>query len=78
MLDLQDRIGTLSVGKDADFIILDGDPFSVYSRVQETWIDGVRVFDRSNDKDRLWATGGLGAGSPRAITSCCDGGEVAR
>lgn len=75
MLDLQDRIGSLTPGKDADFIVLDGDPFSVYTKVQETWIDGRQVFDRANDEDRLYATGGMGAGSPRAITSCCDGGE---
>ncbi len=75
MLDLQDRIGSLTPGKDADFIVLDGDPFSVYTKVQETWIDGRRVFDRANEDDRLYATGGMGAGSPRAITSCCDGGE---
>ena len=75
MMDLHDRIGSLTAGKDADFIVLDGDPFSVYTKVQETWIDGRKVFDRSLEEDRLFATGGLGAGSPRAIVSCCDGGE---
>mgnify|MGYP002177264988 FL=1 len=29
MLDMQDRVGTLTVGKDADFVLLSGDPFSV-------------------------------------------------
>jgi hypothetical protein len=29
--------------------------------VLETWVDGVRVFDRSDPKDRLYATGGYGA-----------------
>jgi imidazolonepropionase-like amidohydrolase len=70
MLDLEGRIGSLDVGKDADFILLDGDPFSVYTKVLETWVDGQRVFDRSN---ALWAVGGLGAGQSRAFTSCCDG-----
>jgi len=73
MLDLADRIGSLEVGKDADLILLDGDPFSVYTQVQETWVEGKRVFDRSDEKDRLWAVGGLGAGQSRAFTSCCDG-----
>ena len=73
MLDLADRVGSLEVGKDADLILLDGDPFSVYTKVQETWVDGKRVFDRSDEKDRLWAVGGLGAGQSRAFTSCCDG-----
>jgi hypothetical protein len=43
--------------------------------VQETWIDGERVFDRSNPEDLLWAVGGLGAGNPRVVHACCDGGE---
>jgi imidazolonepropionase-like amidohydrolase len=73
MLDLQERIGSLAVGKDADFILLSGDPLSVYTHVLETWIDGVKVFDRENEKDRLWATGGYGAGQPRAAHLCCFG-----
>ncbi|MSU64097.1 MAG: amidohydrolase [Pedosphaera sp.] len=73
MLDLQDRIGSLEPGKDADFILLSGDPLSVYSHVLETWIDGKKVFDRSDEKDRLWATGGHGAGNPRQTPLCCFG-----
>jgi imidazolonepropionase-like amidohydrolase len=60
MLDLEDRIGTLEPGKDADFVILDGDPLSVYTHVQETWVEGERVFDRDNPEQREWATGGPG------------------
>ena len=78
MLDLEQRIGSLEPGKDADFILLDGDPFSVYTKVQGTWVDGQRVFDRSDPRDRLWAVGGLGAGQARAHVACCDGGEVSR
>ncbi len=73
MLDLQERIGSLEVGKDADFVLLSGDPLSVYTHVLETWIDGVKVFDRENEKDRLWSTGGYGAGHPRAAHLCCFG-----
>lgn len=61
MLDMEKRVGSLEAGKDADLIILDGDPLSVYTHVLETWVDGVRVFDRSDPKDRLYATGGYGA-----------------
>ena len=59
MLDLGNRIGTLEKGKDADFIILSGPPFSVYTKVLETWIDGEKVFDRSNPADLRYATGGF-------------------
>jgi imidazolonepropionase-like amidohydrolase len=71
MLDLQDRIGTLEAGKDADFVILSGDPLSIYTHVVETWVDGQKVFDRSDAKDHVWATGGYGAGNPRAAHLCC-------
>jgi imidazolonepropionase-like amidohydrolase len=73
MLDLQARIGSLDPGKDADFVLLSGDPLSVYTHVLETWVDGVKVFDRENPKDRLWSTGGYGAGNPRAAHLCCFG-----
>jgi imidazolonepropionase-like amidohydrolase len=62
MLDLDERVGSLLPGKDADFIILDGDPLSVYTRVLETWIEGKKVFDLADAEDALHATGGYGAG----------------
>ena len=58
MMDLQDRVGSLEVGKDADFIVLSGDPFSVYTKVMQTWVEGRKRFDRDNPEDRLYATGG--------------------
>jgi imidazolonepropionase-like amidohydrolase len=75
MLDLQDRVGTLEPGKDADFVVLSGPPFSVWTEVLETWAGGVKVFDRSLPADRLWAVGGWGAGRPRAQAICCMLGE---
>ncbi len=74
MLDLGERTGSLEVGKDADFILLDGDPLSVYTKVVETWVEGVRVFDRNDEEDRLWATGGFGAGED-SPPGCCGRGE---
>ena len=71
MLDLQERTGSLEAGKDADFIILSGDPLSVYSKVLETYVEGVRVFDRSKPEDRLYAVGGYGAGRDEAIDFDC-------
>jgi len=71
VLGMQDRIGSLEPGKDADFIILSGDPLSVYTHVLETWVEGKKVFDRTDPKDHLWAVGGLGAGNPRDLHLCC-------
>ena len=58
MMDIAGRTGSLEAGKDADFIILSGDPFSVYTRVEQTWIEGKKVWDISNPEDRKYATGG--------------------
>ncbi|HTK55573.1 MAG TPA: amidohydrolase family protein [Gemmatimonadales bacterium] len=58
MLGLDGRVGSLEVGKDADLVILSGDPFAVTTHVEQTWVDGVKVFDLSNPRDRLYAEGG--------------------
>lgn len=73
ILGLDQRIGSLEPGKDADFILLDGDPLSVYSHVQQTWVEGRKVFDLSDPQDKLYALGGAGAGDPRRVQLCCFG-----
>jgi imidazolonepropionase-like amidohydrolase len=50
-LDLADRIGSLERGKDADFVILSGDPLGARSFVEQTWVDGRVAYDRSNPDD---------------------------
>lgn len=64
---LAHRIGSLETGKDADFAILSGEPFSIYSRVLETWIDGKQVFALSDDKQRLYQTGGFALSDPQQV-----------
>ncbi len=71
MLGLQDRVGSLTLGKDADFVIFDGDPLSVYSHVQQTWVEGRVAFDRSRPDDLLAAEGGYGAGDDIDPFLCC-------
>lgn len=71
MLDLQDRTGSLEAGKDADFLILSGDPLSVYTKVLETYVEGLKVFDRSKPEDRLFAVGGYGAGRDQVMDFDC-------
>jgi imidazolonepropionase-like amidohydrolase len=71
ILELDDRIGSLEPGKDADFIVLSGDPLSVYTRVEQTYIEGQSVFDLSDPNDHLFAVGGLGASAPTQPYLCC-------
>ena len=51
-LKIDDRVGSLEVGKDADFVIWSGDPFSTYTVCEQTWIEGKKYFDR--EVDRQW------------------------
>jgi imidazolonepropionase-like amidohydrolase len=61
MLSLEARVGSLEPGKDADVVVLSGDPLSYETHVLETWVEGEKLFDRAEAKDRLYATGGYGA-----------------
>jgi imidazolonepropionase-like amidohydrolase len=54
-LGLDDRIGSLEPGKNADVVLWSGDPFSVYSRAEKVWIDGALLFDRLDPTER-WRT----------------------
>ena len=51
-LGIEARVGSIDVGKDADLAIWNGHPFSVYSRVETTFIDGEVFFDRQQDLAR--------------------------
>ncbi len=64
MLDLGTRVGSLEKGKDADFIILSGDPFSIYTKVEQTWVEGIKRWDISIPKDKAFLTGGYDVYSP--------------
>jgi imidazolonepropionase-like amidohydrolase len=78
MLDMDKKIGSLEVGKDADFVVLSGDPLSVYTHILETWVEGKKVFDRNNPADYLVQVGGQGAGNDKLVHIDCfndDGGQ---
>ncbi len=52
------KVGSLESGKDADFVVLSGSPFSVYARVMQTYIDGRKVFELADEHDRRYQQGG--------------------
>ena len=41
--------GSQEVGKMADLVLWDGDPFSVYSKTEKVFIDGVLIYDRLDE-----------------------------
>jgi imidazolonepropionase-like amidohydrolase len=50
-LGIDSRVGSIDVGKDADLVIYNRDPLSVYAVAQKTLIDGQVYFDRQKDID---------------------------
>jgi imidazolonepropionase-like amidohydrolase len=54
-LDLDSKIGSIEVGKNADVVLWSGDPFSVYTRTEKVWVDGALLFDRADPAQR-WRT----------------------
>jgi imidazolonepropionase-like amidohydrolase len=56
-LGIDNRVGSIEVGKDADLAIYNHDPLSVYAVVQKTLIDGQVYFDRQRDIAQRAANG---------------------
>ncbi|WP_243471294.1 amidohydrolase family protein [Winogradskyella sp. MH6] len=50
LLHLDDRVGSLKVGKDADIVLWSDHPLSVYAKAEKTIIEGVTYFDLERDK----------------------------
>jgi imidazolonepropionase-like amidohydrolase len=51
-LGIEDRVGTIEVGKQADLVVWDRDPFSVYARTAQVFIEGELVYDRTDPRHR--------------------------
>lgn len=50
-LRIDDRVGSVEAGKDADLVVWSGDPLAITSRVEQSWIDGRRYFDLEEDRE---------------------------
>ncbi|MEI6858368.1 MAG: amidohydrolase family protein [Shewanella sp.] len=49
-LGIDENLGSITKGKQADIVLWDHSPLSVYAKVDATWIEGKRYFDRKADK----------------------------
>lgn len=55
MLHLDDQMGSIKVGKDADVVLWTDHPMSVYARAEKTIVDGIVYFDIADDQQRRLA-----------------------
>ncbi|MBP7274065.1 MAG: amidohydrolase family protein [Saprospiraceae bacterium] len=49
LLHIDDKVGSLKNGKDADVVLWSDNPLSVYAKAEMTWVDGIKFFDRQED-----------------------------
>jgi imidazolonepropionase-like amidohydrolase len=50
MLHVDDRVGSIRAGKDADLVLWSDNPLSIYAKSEKTIVDGIIYFDRERDK----------------------------
>jgi adenine deaminase len=50
MLHVDDRVGSVKAGKDADLVLWNDNPLSIYAKPLQTYVDGIRYFDIDADK----------------------------
>jgi imidazolonepropionase-like amidohydrolase len=89
-LGIDDKVGSIEVGKSADLVLFDQHPLSGYSKPLKVWIDGHQYFDRDKDlemrpgfeqqkktlrdKEAAEGRGGRGAAAPVPMTELTGGG----
>jgi len=50
LLHLDNRTGSLKAGKDADIVIWSDHPLSIYAKAEQTFVEGIRYFDKDRDE----------------------------
>lgn len=51
-LHVDDRVGSIRAGKDADLVIWSDNPLSIYAKSEKTIVDGIVYFDRAKDTEQ--------------------------
>ncbi len=49
LLHIDDKVGSIKIGKDADLVLWTDNPLSIYAKVQQTYVDGICYFDAEKD-----------------------------
>jgi len=50
MLRVDDKVGSVKPGKDADLVLWSDNPLSIYAHPLQTYVDGIKYFDVDSDK----------------------------
>ncbi len=50
LLQIDDRVGSIRVGKDADVVLWTDHPLSIYARAEQTYVDGIKFYDMADDQ----------------------------
>ena len=53
MLHLDDRVGSIKIGKDADLVLWSDHPMSIYAKAEKTLVDGIVYYDAERAKKQL-------------------------
>lgn len=75
LLRVDDRVGSIKVGKDADLVLWNANPLSVFASASKTWVDGTLFFDREADMARRAAVEAERARLIQKILAAKKGGE---
>lgn len=51
-LHVDDKVGSIKPGKDADIVIWSDNPLSIYAKSEQTIVDGIVYFDRQKDAEQ--------------------------
>jgi len=77
VLNMDDRIGSLEPGKDADFVVWTGHPLSQFTKAEQTWVDGRRYFSLEEDAELREQVRGEHARLVQLVLQRGNGGETA-
>ncbi|GGH10743.1 amidohydrolase family protein [Pedobacter zeae] len=55
MLHIDDKVGSLKAGKDADVVIWTANPLSIYAKAEKTFVDGIAYWDIDKDAQMIKA-----------------------
>ena len=53
LLHIDDKVGSLKIGKDADIVVWSGHPMSLFTKTEQTYIEGALYFDQDNHQKKL-------------------------